>query len=180
MQIKIAGSNSIGLSHRNVDEDITHLNRPALFNTTLRQQGLFEFTDMMQKGDRWRHRQFGMVVSGCKKFVLSAGGDDCKSILAANGITAAEPAQITISTLSRQTKSSEAWEDEIARQHQDHVLKAALLKTSHDSFWATFWNQSHIWVSSKITVVLPELDAALRPDTILAGNTGWYMGSDKV
>ena len=172
---RIAGKNSISLSHRNMDTDITFLNMKAAFNTTLRQQGLSKFTDMMQKGDHWRHRQFGMVVSGCNKFVLKSSISDHISSLDAQDIKPAEPAQVTITTLSAQTESSESWEEEIAKQHRDHLLKAALHKTSHDAFWDEFWNRSHIWVSSKdkSTSTLTQRYAQTRYLQAIQAGTRW-------
>ena len=49
----------VTISHRNEDTD-----EPAAFNYTLAQQGLGELVERLQGSDRWRHRQFGMMLSG--------------------------------------------------------------------------------------------------------------------
>eukprot|EP01043_Picozoa_sp_COSAG02_P070913 COSAG02_NODE_12748_length_1500_cov_1.362598_1_plen_411_part_10 len=49
----------ITIMHRNEDSD-----QPAAFNYTLEQQGLGALVDQLQSSDRWRHRQFGMTMSG--------------------------------------------------------------------------------------------------------------------
>jgi hypothetical protein len=52
-------SGRVVISHRNEDSDF-----PAAFNSTLAQQGLGHLIPTLQHSDRWRHRQFGMALSG--------------------------------------------------------------------------------------------------------------------
>jgi len=54
-----AGAGRVVISHRNENTDF-----PAAFNYTLEQQGLRELIPLLQSSDRWRHRQFGMALSG--------------------------------------------------------------------------------------------------------------------
>eukprot|EP00945_MAST-04E_sp_MAST-4E-sp1_P001608 g1608.t1 len=134
------GTNSIGLSHRNMDEDLSWQNEPGFFNSTLKQQGLGAFAENLQAGDRWRHRQFGLVASG-SGFVTR----NSSSLVAVSTKTA----DVTITTLSRQTSTPEEWQTEIATMHREHLADdSAKAFASHDSFWKSFWNNSHIWVSS--------------------------------
>jgi hypothetical protein len=53
------GPGRVSISHRNEDTDL-----PAAFNYTLESQGLGSLVPGLQGSDRWRHRQFGMVMSG--------------------------------------------------------------------------------------------------------------------
>ena len=53
------------LDSRDTDE-------PAAFNYTLEQQGLAALVPKLQSSDRWRHRHFGMTMSGV------AGGEALK------------------------------------------------------------------------------------------------------
>ena len=142
-----ARAHSIGLSHRNLDEDIALLNVPAAFNATLQQQGLGAYIDKLQAGDRWRHRQFG--------FQASARGFAFRNIstLVAHGIKRAE---VTITTLSAQMSSSAAWQLELARRHKRHVEDGS--PKDHLSFWDKFWEKSHIWVSSRNSSNMGHLD----------------------
>ena len=47
-RIILPAIDGIGLSHRNMDEDIAFFNKTAMFNETLRQQGLADFIDALQ------------------------------------------------------------------------------------------------------------------------------------
>jgi hypothetical protein len=156
-------NNSLGVSHRNVDVDLTTQNKPGMFNTTLQQQGLGEYASKLQAGDRWRHRQFGLVVSG-PGFVLekrsssrsssssSSSGSGSGSGGGSGSIVASDVrvATLTITTLSRQTDSSQVWVDEIAKLHVKDTA-AHSSRAAHDTFWESFWDKSHIWVSSAAT-----------------------------
>ena len=142
----------VTITHRNEDSD-----QPAAFNYTLEQQGLSALVASLQGSDRWRHRQFGMTMSG------TAGG---KAPLArknastlTSGATTATQFEVTVSTAASQTESSEEWFAAIAAQHNlavggathDIQTRAAAVATrvqSHQAWWDAFWSRSHIVVSS--------------------------------
>lgn len=139
-----AGSDSVGLSHRNSDEDIALLGRPGAFNATLAQQGLGSFAERLQSSDRWRHRQFGLVASAEGLWAQPS----LPGVLASS-----EPRgsfDVVVTTLAKQTASSEDWAREAAALHGDRAATATSeARGRHDAFWADFWNQSHIWLTGE-------------------------------
>eukprot|EP00939_MAST-03C_sp_MAST-3C-sp1_P001726 g1726.t1 len=114
---------SRGLYHRNVDQDVTYFGKHAMFNETLRQQGLGELVESLQAADRWRHRQFGFLVTSL----------DAKTSI--------------ISTLSKQTNTTDEWERDVAKLHAEHLHEPIENVTAmHRETWTEFWDRSHIWV----------------------------------
>ena len=136
-----AGAASVGLSHRNMDEDVALFNQPAAFNATLRQQGLGAHVDALQGSDRWRGRQFGLVVSGDGLVADHV----CASCLVSQGSSSVYEVRIT--TLAEQTVDGSAWEAAAADRHRTASSSAARSRRAHNEWWATFWERSHIWVS---------------------------------
>ena len=140
----------ITIMHRNEDSD-----QPAAFNYTLEQQGLGALVERLQGSDRWRHRQFGMTMSG------TAGGAPLARKNASVLVSAAVAThfEVTVSTAASQVETSEDWVTAIGAQH-DHAVggtmhdghgRAAAVATrqaSHRSWWDSFWSRSHIVVSS--------------------------------
>ena len=117
-------SKTITLSHRNVDTDLTVLNKPGYLNTTLSQQGMDP--SLFQSLDMWRHGQFGLIAS-----------QDSDTT-------------VTVSTLSTQTNSSEDWNRQI---HDLHVLNDTNDdKENHNNAWNAFWNRSWIHVHNSSTI----------------------------
>ena len=137
-----AGANSVGLSHRNVDEDIALLNQPAALNATLRQQGLGAFVEQLQPADKWRSRQFGLVASADGLVADRA----CVGCLISGHAPARVPVTLTVTTLAAQSASAAAWEQRAGAEHVA-ARAAAGGSRAHAAFWEAFWGRSHIWVA---------------------------------
>lgn len=144
--IQPAGAHAVGLSHRNDDSDIALLNKAAAFNATLDQQGLGAFADRLQGSDRWRNLQFGLLVSG--DGLTKHGGTS--GLLHTS--EASNSLELVITTLSKQTASSDLWQEDIAALHGRHVASLAQAWGPHQDHWTRFWNQSHIWVSGNASL----------------------------
>ena len=147
-----AGADSVGLSHRNHDEDIALLNQPAALNATLRQQGLGAFVEQLQPADKWRHRHFGLVASAdglvadraCTGCLISGHAP-----ARAAARTAVRTYTLTVTTLAAQTASAAAWEQRAGAEHfaARAVPAAAGRRRAHAASWEAFWGRSHIWVA---------------------------------
>ena len=156
-----AGAASIGLSHRNMNQDVALLNPPAAFNATLRQQGLGALVDTLQSSDKWRGRQFGLVMSGTDL----AADRACARCLVSE--RAASTYEVTITTHAEQTDSSAAWETKVGERHRANAASSDGhddWRRAHDDWWTSFWARSHIWVSGNDTglVALTERYAQAR------------------
>ena len=136
--------------HRNEDSD-----QPAAFNYTLEQQGLGALVEKLQSSDRWRHRQFGMTMSGTAGAVPLARKNS--SVLTSDAKSTSF--EVTVSTASSQADTSEEWLSAIAAQHDQavggatydgHARATAVMarEANHRSWWDSFWSRSHIAVSS--------------------------------
>eukprot|EP00928_Gymnodinium_smaydae_P014834 TRINITY_DN15447_c0_g1_i3.p1 TRINITY_DN15447_c0_g1~~TRINITY_DN15447_c0_g1_i3.p1 ORF type:complete len:786 (+),score=86.08 TRINITY_DN15447_c0_g1_i3:311-2359(+) len=137
-----AGPNSIGLSHRNADDDIALLNKPGAFNATLQQQGLGRYAESLQSSDHWRRRQFGLVASASGLAVKA----DNKQALVSH--VAEHEFDIVVTTLSEQTETAAEWQQRIGTLHRSHTSDGlSEAWRSHASYWTSFWQQSHIWVT---------------------------------
>ena len=152
-----AGDSSIGLSHRNADEDIALLNEPAAFNATLRQQGLSSLIDALQSSDKWRNRTFGLVVSS----------PTLKRDMARRGVLVSSSRhasiELTITTHAAQTSSQRQWERQVAGQHHAHLQQQlAASRGRHQVWWASFWQRSHIWVSGPGALAAPTANLTER------------------
>jgi hypothetical protein len=140
----------VALFHRNEDEDIAFLNKPAAFNTTLRQQGLGELIDSLQSVDVWRNRAFGLLMSG-RGFGASPTQSTSRSSIVTE--KAADELVVSITTHAEQVESGDAWLRETARMHRAHRRASHngpsvdVAERRHDAAWATFWDRSHIHVS---------------------------------
>jgi hypothetical protein len=146
------GPGRVAISHRNEDSDF-----PAVFNYTLQAEGLGALQGLYQQSDRWRHRQFGMLLSGSAGSSLLARKD-------ASTLVSTEPAslfELTVSTAAAQTATSAQWHSLIRAQHDTavgvhnasedaarRVTAAAIRSRAHLSWWTEFWSRSKIEVSS--------------------------------
>lgn len=141
----------ITIMHRNEDSD-----QPAAFNYTLEQQGLGSLVEELQGSDRWRHRQFGMTMSG------TAGGAPLtrKNASMLTSDVTSTSFEVTVSTAASQADTSEQWLTAIAKQHDLAVggvthdadaraMAVATRQTSSSAWWESFWSRSHIVISSK-------------------------------
>lgn len=146
----------MAISHRNEDSD-----EHAVFNYTLQAEGLVKLQDRFQSSDHWRHRQFGMVLSGSASTTLLRRKN--ASALASSG--AASSFELTASTAAAQTETSAQLHSLVAAQHDAVVGGAvggesaaaavaareqavATRVTAHASWWSDFRGRSHIAVSS--------------------------------
>jgi hypothetical protein len=146
---------TVVISHRNEDNDF-----PAAFNYTLRQQGLGALTAELQSSDRWRHRQFGMIVSGTSgSKVRSASTGQPRStandpLVQLNSSTLCSSApstqfDLTISMHANQTVNHDEWLAQLTGLHRVTTSEgtAAKREEAHVSWWDRFWRRSHVWVS---------------------------------
>jgi hypothetical protein len=129
--------NTIRTDHRNEDTD-----QPAAFNDTLVQQGLASLVPLLQGSDRWRHRQFGMVLSG------PGLGRVSPTMLQSE--TADSSFRLTVSTHSNQTATSAEWHHQLTTQHQKRV--ASSTRRAHEDWWSAFWERSYIVVHGNTTM----------------------------
>lgn len=133
---------SVTISHRNWDDDI-----PAAFNYTLESQGLGHLAGQLQGSDRWRHRQFGMRLSG-----------DGLTRTGSSKLSSAVPAKffrLTASTHANQTASAAEWDRQIGALHASHRAGGV---SEHLERWSRFWNRSHIVTSSANKSLGSDLD----------------------
>lgn len=128
--------NTVRVAHRNEDSDSS-----AAFNETLTQQGLDVLIPLLQSSDRWRHRQFGMILSG--ENLGRTSPSTLKSI--APGRTFA----LLVSTHSNQTETAAEWHMQMSQRHEHDRLRSAVCVQSHVDWWTAFWNRSHIVVTSE-------------------------------
>ena len=143
------GIDHISISHRNEDTDL-----PAAFNDTLTQQGLASLIPTLQSSDRWRHRQFGMAISGVGLRRSSP------SMLVAS--TPSSSLSVTITTHSNQTTTAAEWTRQLFRRHTrhgsgsiEHIPEIEAQWRDHHDWWRSFWNRSHIRVNKS--------DSSARP-----------------
>ena len=155
---------ALSLMHRNDDDDVALLGRPAAFNATLEQQGLGHLADELQGSDRWRHRAFGFVVSASPHLAPEGSGRSATSrrlvaSSSAAGASAEGAVDVTITTLAEQAPSVAAWERRAAELHETHRggggggAAAAAAARAHGGWWDEFWNRSHIhvWAGANAT-----------------------------
>ena len=149
---KNISSITIGLSHRNMDEDIVFPKvTTAYFNSTLKQQGLSAYVEQLQTSDRWRNRQFGFVVSpgGPGMQIIDSNTTNGTLVMSTSPSINAKEVNLVITTMSRQTKSAEEWQRGIVKLHLAHTTSGdAGRRSAHNSFWESFWDRSHIWVGN--------------------------------
>ena len=180
---------ALSLMHRNDDDDVALLGRPAAFNATLEQQGLGHLADELQGSDRWRHRAFGFVVSASPHLAPEGRrrplGDERRLVASSSaaGASAGGAVDVTITTLAEQAPSVAAWERRAAELHETHRggggggAAAAAAARAHGGWWDEFWNRSHIHVwaganATNTTAAALRNGGALRPDAIPSGDPG--------
>jgi hypothetical protein len=111
----------------------------------------------LQGSNRWRHRQFGMTLSGTADGTAPLARENASTLT--SGATAATQFEVTVSTAAAQTETSEEWLAAIAAQHDlavggathDTQARATAVATrvqSHRAWWSAFWSRSHIVVSA--------------------------------
>ena len=151
-----AGEGRVVISHRNEDTDF-----PAAFNYTLKQQGLSELIPLLQSSDRWRHRQFGLMLSGTAATAAAAAVPLRR--LNDSALVSARPSaqfEVVVSTHANVTSTREDWLAQLTVQHdaavgaaagdEDEAAAAATAaagfqrEVAHADWWAQFWNRSHI------------------------------------
>ena len=152
------GMDHISISHRNEDTDL-----PAAFNDTLTQQGLASLIPSLQSSDRWRHRQFGMAISG-----IGLRRSSPSTLVASSP---SRSLSVTITTHSNQTSTAAEWRHQLFRRHDrrssqpmemEHTHEVEAQWRDHRDWWGNFWNRSHIRVSKSGSATSPsEEDLAI-------------------
>lgn len=128
-------ADALVISHRNVDSD-----SPAIFNETLRLEGLGNLVDRLQSSDRWRHRQFGMRISGPGLRPVNA------SALAS--VEVDKSFTFIVSAHSNQSDAAEVFHRQLAALHAQHRREESPWSI-HASWWRNFWERSHIVTASR-------------------------------
>jgi hypothetical protein len=145
-----AGAGRVVISHRNEDTDF-----PAAFNYTLRQQGLSKLIPLLQSSDHWRHRQFGLALSGTATAAAApsdglSGDSTARHPVAAaavqlrrlneSALVSAHPStlfEVTVSTHANVTSSREEWLAQLTAQHDATVGAAAREQDEAHSTYST-------------------------------------------
>jgi hypothetical protein len=134
-------SGRVAISHRNEDWDF-----PAAFNDTLRQQGLSMLIPELQRSDRWRHRQFGMMLSGVAVDGVALARHNASAL---RSTTNASAFTVIVSTRSEQTASTAEWLAKLSQQHDVAMaLPSGSRSKRHEGWWHQFWSRSHVTVTA--------------------------------
>eukprot|EP00037_Helgoeca_nana_P037265 m.431903 g.431903 ORF g.431903 m.431903 type:complete len:96 (+) comp86257_c0_seq1:893-1180(+) len=89
----------------------------------------------LQRSDRWRHRQFGMMLSGAAVDGVALARHNASAL---RSTTNASAFTVIVSTRSEQTASTAEW---LAKLSQQHDVAMALLSGSRSKRHEGWWHQ---------------------------------------